>query len=234
MHATGVHLRWGRIPALFVLGVLVLSFFPVMGQDKKTDLTALMHETQKTLNQEHTLSLIWWIPEEFWQISFEKSPGMAANQKERALEVLRPYILVGVVNGDIGPFGAVTYEDEKTTRERFKLVDRDGAVYQPLPETDVSPDLQNFLAGMKPMLANMLGPMGKNFNFFVFPAKSKKGQAIANARQEGSFSVRLGETRINWRLPLGSLLPERVCSRCSERLSGAFKFCPYDGTDLGK
>ena len=85
---------------------------------------------------------------------------------------------------------------------------------------------------LKPMLSNMLGPMGKNFNFYVFPGMTKDKKLIANAKAESNFTVQNGEEAFKWRLPLGSLLPPKTCAKCGEKLNGAFKFCPYDGTPL--
>lgn len=85
---------------------------------------------------------------------------------------------------------------------------------------------------MKPLFANMLGPMGQNMVFFLFPSNNKEGQKIADSKKEGSFSVEMGEREFRWRLPLGSLLPPKICPTCGEKLSGAYKFCPWDGTKL--
>jgi len=58
------------------------------------------------------------------------------------------------------------------------------------------------------------------------------GRRIADAKEEGSFAVLIGEKKYRWKLPLGSLLPPKTCAECGEELSGAFKFCPYEGTKL--
>jgi len=87
---------------------------------------------------------------------------------------------------------------------------------------------------IKPVIVNTLGPLGQNMHFFLFPAKNKSGRNIADAKKGGVFSVRLGEREFKWRLPLGSLLPPKICPRCGEKLSGAYKYCPYDGTPLKK
>ena len=62
---------------------------------------------------------------------------------------------------------------------------------------------------MKPIFVNMLGPMGQNMHFFLFPAKDKSGNLIADAKNEGSFTVKLADRPFKWRLPLGSILPRR-------------------------
>jgi len=87
---------------------------------------------------------------------------------------------------------------------------------------------------MKPIFVNMLGPMGQNMCFFLFPAESADGRRIAEAKKEGAFSVKLGEREFRWRLPLGSLLAPKMCPKCKEKCSGAWNFCPWCGTRLLK
>jgi hypothetical protein len=78
----------------------------------------------------------------------------------------------------------------------------------------------------------MLGALGRNMNFFVFPGVRANGRPIADAKQEGSFKVVLGEQEFRWRLPLSSLLPPKICPKCHETDKGAWKFCPWCGTAL--
>ena len=78
----------------------------------------------------------------------------------------------------------------------------------------------------------LLGPAGRNFHFFFFPATTEAGTAIADPRLPGDFSVRVVNERYSWRLPLGSLLPEKVCPADGERLNGAWLFCPWHGDRL--
>lgn len=85
---------------------------------------------------------------------------------------------------------------------------------------------------MGPVLVNMLGPMGQNMHFFLFSSKKKNGQEIAVAKREGAFSVKLDKREFKWRLPLGSLLPPKVCPIDGEKLNGAWKFCPWHGVAL--
>ena len=85
---------------------------------------------------------------------------------------------------------------------------------------------------MKPVLVNMLGPMGEHMEFFFFPRTSASGQPIADAKAEGSFRFGVGKDVYDWRLPLGSLLPQKTCPVDGERLSGAWEYCPWHGKKL--
>ena len=198
----------------------------------KVDIQALISETQKVTQNLNRLVLVWWTPNEFWRASFSQNPSASKAQIEEALKVLRPYTLIAVIDGKIGAFGGITYKSEADIRSSVYIRDSHGTVYPPLSMDKIEINAKNFLSMMKPMLANMLGPFGQNSHFILFPTENKKGQKIVEAKSEGAFSLKYGEKEFRWRLPLGSLLPVKICPSCGEKLSGAYKFCPWDGTKL--
>jgi hypothetical protein len=216
------------IVALLILGWMSLSF----AQDRKADINALVYEIKKTSESANEMTMVWWIPEEFWRVVFEQNPNTTPAQTKEFLGVLHPYMLIMVVDGNIGTFGGVTYKSETTIRDSIQIIDSQGARYQPLGDEKIDADIKNITTMMKPVFVNMLGPMGQNMHLFLFPPENKKGQTIADAKKEGAFSVKLGEREFKWRLPLGSLLPPKICPVDGEKLSGAWKFCPWHGTEL--
>lgn len=204
----------------------------VFAQGEQVDINALIQETQKRSDEPGEMTFVWWIPEEYWQASFSQNPNMSAAQIEEFLKVFRPYTIIAVVDGTVGTYGNVTYKTEAEMRSNIQIVDSQGNIYIPLSETEVNVDTKSFLAMMKPVLANALGPIGQNMYFFLFPAKNKDGLGIAEAKKEGIFLVKLGEREFRWKLPLGSLLPPKICPTCKEKVSGSYKYCPWDGTKL--
>jgi len=214
---------------LLVLG----GWSSAIGADEgKVSLNALIDETQIQSESPNKLELVWWIPEQYWQIVLAEDPNMTPAQVQEVVEVLDPYVVVAVVSGTVGPFGGAQYQSEQDIRTGLRVKIQDGATYDPLVEDQISADAQNLLAAMKPALANLLGPMGENMHFYLFPATTEQGERIADAKSEGVFAVQLGEENYRWRLPLGSLLPRKSCPKCQEALNGAYKFCPWDGTEL--
>lgn len=214
--------------ALVVLGGMSVSF----AQDRKVDLNALTNETQKMSQSANEMTLIWWVPEEFWRVSFEQDPNMTPSQIETFLKVLRPYMLIVAADGKMGTFGGVTYKPKETIQNSIQVIDSEGTHYRPLSDEKIDADTKNFLSMMKPVFVNMLGPMGQNMHFFLFPPKNKKGEDIAAAKREGTFSVQLDKREFKWRLPLGSLLPPKVCPVDGEEVNGAWKYCPWHGVEL--
>jgi len=211
---------------LISLGHMSLSF----AQD--IDINALIQESQKLSDSPDKMTLIWWTPEEFWQASLEQNPNSSPAEVEEMLNVLRPYLMIVAADGDIGPFAGITYKSRDIMQNSIQLVDREGTLYRPLSDEAIDPNTRNFLSMIGPTVANMLGEMGENMHFFLFPSKDEQGNNIAVAKEEGTFSIKLDEREFIWKLPLGSVLPPKVCPVDGEELNGAWKFCPWHGAEL--
>jgi hypothetical protein len=216
------------IGAILIYGSMSLSF----AQDRRVNANALIQETQKMSLKPDEMSMVWWIPEEFWQVSFEQNPNIKAAQAELYINFLRPYMLIAVADSKVGSFGTFIYKSETFIRNSIRIIDSQGISYGPLSDEKINYGTKNFLSMMKPVFVNMLGPMGPNMHFFLFPSKSETGQSIAVAKSNGFFSVKLGEKEYTWRLPLGSLVPPKICPVDGEELSGGWKFCPWHGAEL--
>jgi hypothetical protein len=201
---------------------------------KNVDLQALTQETQRLSQKPDEMTMVWWIPEEFWSASLAQAPNMTSSQVEEFLKVIRPYTMVVVVDGTMGAFGGVTYKSEDSIRANTRLLDSQGKLYAPRTEDEVDADTKNMLQMMKPIFVNMLGPMGQNMHFLLFPGKTDSGIRIADAKGKGQFKVKLGEKEFEWRLPLDALLSTQVCGNCKQECKGSWFYCPWCGTKLTK
>ncbi|HEV7890657.1 MAG TPA: hypothetical protein VGP08_08460 [Pyrinomonadaceae bacterium] len=204
---------------------------PTPAQANRVNVDALREETQKSLPDSNRMTLIWWIPEEFWEATLAEDSTPKA-QAEEFLKTVRPYVMFAVVDGTMGAFGGLTYKSEEVIRSTIQVVDMQGVVHRPLSDDKVDPDTKNLLAIMKPVLSNMMGKMGENMHFVVFPARDAAGRKLADPTKEGTFSLKLGSDVYKWRLPLGSLLPAKVCPVDGEVMNGAWKFCHWHGDKL--
>jgi len=218
--------------ALLACAVFAMSMFPGGMANAEVDINKLIEETQQMADGADEMELIWWIPTEFWEVSMGQDPTVSPAQIDEILSVLSPYTIVMAVDGTLGTFGGVTYETEKSIRKSIRLVDSNGTKFAPLKDSEVDADTKNFLAMMGPIVASMLGEMGENMHFLVFPAKNKQGEIIADATGNTAFTITLGDNDYDWRLPLGSLLDPKTCPNDGERMSGAWSFCPWHGLTL--
>ena len=223
-----------RVVGIMVLaiGVVMVVTCPVTAKD--VDLQALTQETQKMSQKPNEMTMVWWIPEEFWSASLGQASGMTSSQVEEFLKVIRPYTMVVVVDGTIGGFGGVTYKSEDSIRANTRLLDSQGKSYAPRTEDEVDADTKNMLQMIKPIFVNMLGSMGQNMHFLLFPGKSDNGIRIADAKGKSQFKVKLGEKEFKWRLPLDALLPTQTCGTCKQECKGSWFFCPWCGAKLTK
>jgi hypothetical protein len=217
---------------LFLLGFFCAGLTKNMAQTNKINIDVLTSETQKSSPDADKMILVWWIPEEYWQASLSQDPTISAAQLTEFVKVLKPYNVFVIVDGKIGTFGGVTYKPEEEIRKSIELVDREGNKYSPLYEARVDPDTKNLLSMMKPVLANILEPVGENMHFYLFPQMNKAGKPIIEAKKEGGFTLKLGGSDFKWKLPIGSLLPPKVCPIDGEELNGAWKYCPWHGEVL--
>ena len=201
-------------------------------QENPVDLQAIIKETQQTSQLPHAMTMVWWIPEAFIHAAVSTSPDMTEEKREAFLKPLRSYTIIIVIDAKIGPLGVLNYTPGPDLAASVRLKDNAGNLYNPIDETQINSDAQSFVAIMKPLMANMLGPLGENMSFFVFSSRGKDDAVIANEKKEGALYVEVGKKEFRWRLPLSSILPHKTCPKCKESLSGAYTYCPYDGTKL--
>lgn len=199
----------------------------------RVDLQALIKETQKDSPSPKELALVWWIPLQYWRASIAAAdPNAGPEQYEKFEKVLSPYFLLAAVRGQMGPMGGVSWDKEDTMRANLTLIDGNGREYRPLSINSVSPDAKNLISIIRPVVANMLGPMGEHLYFLYFPSLSDRNKPIADPLAEGAFTIRMGKENYKWRLPLGALLPPKRCPVDGEQFSGAWKYCPFHGREL--
>ena len=221
--------------SIFVVVFLLCGWMRTgLAQESKVDRNALSRETQKITRGADRMTIIWWIPEEFWRISLAQDTTVTEDQVEALINVLRPYTLIVIADGNIDASGGITYRSEIDLQTRIRIKDSQGMPYFPLSEDEVDAGAKNLLSRIKPALIKMLGSMGQNMHFFFFPAKNKQGQSIADAKSRGAFSLRLDKKEFRWRLPLGSLFPPKICLKCKEECYGTWNFCPWCGIKLPK
>lgn len=201
------------------IGVFLLFVWIAVGlaQESKVDLNAFIQETQKISKKPDEVTVIWWIPKDYWWVTLAQNPNVTAVMTEEFKKVFSSHIVLIVVDGKTGPFGAITYTPETAIRANIQIRDSEGVRYRPLNEDTNSRDSKNFLLMLRPVLANILGQMEQNIHFFLFPAENKGGQNIVEPQKERSFSVELGEREFRWRLPLQTLPMPKVCPTCGEK-----------------
>lgn len=192
----------------------------------------LMQDTQRVKQNGKTMTLVWWIPSEFWSTTLKENPDLTSKQVDDLVKVLDQYSVFVVCRESTGPLGGMTFanSEEIKTNTTLKVGDE---ILPPLSTKDLSPGAQNFFVMMKPMMANMLGQFGQGMEFLVYP-NTKEGKRIIDPTQKGNFEYTAFGEKEKWRLPLGSLLPPMYDEKTGEQFPGNYIYNPFTGEKLTK
>ncbi|MDO1501779.1 hypothetical protein Q2T40_16720 [Winogradskyella maritima] len=214
---------------IFIVSLALLSLCAVAQQkpNNEVSLDALTTETQFSSDSPDLVEFIWWIPNEFWEASFSQDPSISASEAQEIVSLVEDYTIVIALKGKIGVFGGINYEDVDHIQKEF-TVTYNGTDLRLIGEKELNADTRNFISMMKPMISNMLGPMGENMNFFIYDNK----KSPINVFEEGYIQFTLGDYETGTELPLGSLLQEKQCSVTKKLHNGKWSYCPYHGVPL--
>ncbi len=223
--------RWSSV-LLAVFLLWGLSRITV-SQESKISYNELYEETVKWSQEMYERTFVWWIPEELLEAYYAGHPFATEAWIEEVDKAVSPYTVIAVSDGKSGPFTRrAKFKTKVDIKANIKIKDSHGTRYLPISEDEISSNTKSFLASWKPVLEEAYGQWGENTHFILFPGKDKNGHRIVDPKKDGSFSVELGKKEFRWRLPLGSLVPPKICPTCGEKLNGAYKFCPWDGAKL--
>lgn len=197
-----------------------------------TDLQMLVEDLQQMGQDAQSLSLVWWIPNEYWEVLGENDPSLSPEIVAQIITALDDYLIFAVIDAHVGAFAGVTSKLHSEVMASLRLDIKGGETLAPLPEDALTADLHNLFAMMKPVLGQMLGQLGQSVEFAAFTGKNSDGERLLSPTEPGAFSFQIGGRTFDWRLPLGSLLPARVDLKTGETFPGNYLFNPFTGDKL--
>jgi hypothetical protein len=198
----------------------------------KPDPSAMVKDLEMMTRSEDRMTLVLWLPTEFWRASLESSGKIAPKEIERFAKELDPYVVVAVADGQLGIAGSVNFAEPDLLRSAVTIEDARGNLLSPLPDNAVSGGVRNLTQMMRPVLGNMLGSLGLHLALIVFPGTEKGGRRTVEPTKEGAFAVHVGTVAVRYRLPLGSLLPPAIDKKTGESFPGNYRFNPFTGDKL--
>lgn len=198
----------------------------------KPDPNALVKDLEMTEQGDDRLTIVLWLPTEFWRASLENAGKLAPKEIERFVRELDPYVVVAVADGTTGIAGSVNFADPDVLRSSVTIEDARGNLLSALPDSDVSAGVRNLVQMMRPMFGNMLGALGAHLAVLVYKGVDKAGHHTVEATQDGRFLVHVGTLTMRYRLPLGSLLPPAFDPGTGESFPGNYHFNPFTGGKL--
>ena len=152
----------------------MFSVLSVKGKDFMVNTNDLTDETQKSSDDEDRINLVWWIPTEFWSASLDSESA----EMQQIVAVLDQYTVFAMVDGEMGTFGSVHYVPIEEMRKGLTITDTHGDVFKPVDEKEISQETSMFLQIMRPIFTNMLGAMGENMHFVLFPKENLEGKRL--------------------------------------------------------
>jgi hypothetical protein len=190
----------------------------------------LVRDTQRTTLEGEAFSLVWWIPEQFWDESLKGNAGVPEAMRAQFISVMGEYNIVALLRASTtaAGMGGVQSKEELAKNTRVEI---GGKVFEPLPAEQIAPAALALLSQVKPMLAATMGQVGQGMEFLVYPGKAD-GKLLVNAAQTGSLAITFYGKKHQWRLPLGSLLPPRVDKKTGEDFPGNYQYNPFTGDKL--
>ena len=215
-----------------IIIVLILIFSSVSFSQKKEILNVniddLMTETQKVNDATDSIEMIWWMPIEYWSVVLAKDASTNNADAKNIINLLKDYVILIAVKGDVGLFGGITYKERELIKKELKIF-YNGSKLKLLSEDDLNPDLKNFITAIGPMMKNMLGQMGENMQVFIY--QDDKKQPI-DVYGNGNLDLELGDFKPRIEFPLGSLILEKKCPEGGKLFNGKWSYCPLHGKKL--
>ena len=225
--------------AAFAWGCTSPAFSAEKKAMKKVDVNALTGETQKMIGAGSSeVNLVWVIPAEFWEASLVQNEGLTEAQRSEVLDVLKEYLIVGVVRADISPLGSFRFHGEEAVFDNLGVshVDAAGERRDVKLARRVDDDAQRIIDAMKPMIRAALGKMGDNFHFFICDNKARADGSKISPYAKGGVLITLDKIGKNQggtdkiAFPLDSLHEPRECAKCQRKAHVSWTFCPWCGT----
>ena len=227
-----------------ILITLVIAFSICsnsMAAQKKSladiDIDAFMTDTQVTPQGagDNHVSLVWWVPNEYWQSIFSRDTTTSEFDKKAVLDTMSGISLLAVVQSDISTFGAFKFYSKEEIEKNMLISfsDANGKKHELLPAKKIDSDLEIILESIKPILGAAMGNLGTNMHFYVLNDKSKASSRIIDPYQKGQIDIKLlkrdnKSMAATIEMPLNSLFIPRKCPNGKDAHI-SWKYCPWTG-----
>jgi hypothetical protein len=205
---------------------------------QQVNVNALTAETQKSIGERNSVSMVWIIPAEFWQVSLAQDKNLVEFQRRAVLNALEKYAFIGVVRAEVSPLGVFEFHDQdKVFRKLTAALVKGKAAPVPLKvflKAD-DQDAQLVIDSMKPVLKNALGKMGEHFHLFVVKNRDDGGRPLISGYETSKVRVSLGAIgedkggTVEIAFPLDSLHVPRICADCGRPAHISWSYCPFCG-----
>ena len=229
---------------IYATATVFLMCFVLFGATKKSlravNIDQLIGESQPVPSNlgADEIAFVWWISQEFWEVSMAQDDSMSYTEKQEFLNMLGDISIMCVFQGELSDYGiSLPYSKEKVQSGMTILyTNENGNTKLIKPMSALSPDLDFMLNTiMQGMMANSLGQMGENMHMYVI---DNRGTTKIDPYKKGILTVNLTgdkgkQLSTDLQFPLNSLYVPRVCPNGKEAHI-SWDYCPWTGKHLGK
>lgn len=134
-----------------------------------------MKDLQKLTRSHERMTLVLWLPSEFWRASLESEGKMTSQDVDLFVKELDQYVVIAVADGQIGILGSINFAEPESLRNSVTIENSEGESFSVLPDTEISAGVRTLTQIMRPVLGNMMGALGTHVAFLVFPGVDKAG-----------------------------------------------------------
>ncbi|MGW8182090.1 MAG: hypothetical protein ACWGQW_25455, partial [bacterium] len=97
----------------------------------KTDMQMFVNDLQRMVQDGQKMSLVWWIPNEYWEVLSENDPAMSGELASRFVSVVDDYLIFVVIDAKVGPFGGVTSKPRSEVLTNLRVDLKKGIALSP-------------------------------------------------------------------------------------------------------
>lgn len=209
---------------------LLLGCCALAGSAAAANVQDIVHETQRMSSDGGQISMVWWVPTQFWEESLKASPMVTDAARQQVIGAMSDYTILVLLRASTGVAGITDVQPKAELVKNAQLT-INGRQLDALPPDQIAPATTVLLAQMKPAIAATAGQMGQGMEFVVYPGKVD-GKPLLDAAQPGNISVKFYGKSYQWHLPLGSLLPAKIDKSTGEEFPGNYLYNPYTGKKL--
>ena len=211
---------------------LALCSWGGMTAARAQDVQGLVQETMKFDRDNNLFRLVWWIPTEYWELSFKGATNMTEAQKQEFYKIVTNYVVVAVIDAKTTMLGSLNSISRDAIMAKISLAAGASEPLKPLADTEISGDAKNLFSMMKPMLSSLMGQLGSSMEFVFFKGVDDRGVRLIDPARPGLVAINYDSSKFAWRLPLGSLLPPQYDLQSGEAFPGNYIYSPFTGAKL--
>ncbi len=217
--------------------LLLLLASPLLGADTQNEISTslIAEETQRSHRVDRHVMSFWWLPVEYW-VAAAKELKLSGERIDRAREILRDYVVIGLVDAEVQPNGRFKFASLRDANERLFVI-RNGKEVEPVNRID--PAAQRMLPELAYFLTTSLGPLASGLRLALYPNIDRKGRPLLTGTSQGKLVAKYrpeGTVPVSlvWRTPLTSVAGPSICPRGGEDLDASWNYCPWHGVPAEK